>query len=138
MLARSRVVTSARRVLGGAAMSEFASPDRCAAYVAARSALIAVQRAATTWPDGLSDRARHGAIGTVQHTAEAISHGPATAGRRRCLRDAITTALGVAAAIDVAHALGYGDHDLVEVRRIAGRTVALLGMLLHAGTVVPV
>jgi hypothetical protein len=118
-------------------MSEFASLDRCAAYVAARSALIAVQRAATSWPDGLSDRARDGAIGTMQLTAEAISHGPATAGRRRCLRDAITTALGVAAAIDIAHALGYGGHELVEVRRVTGRTVALLGMLLHAGTALP-
>ena len=120
-------------------MCEFASLDRCAAYVAARAALTAVQRAAAAWPDGLGQRARRSAIATVQLTAEAISHDHATAGRRRCLRDAITTALGVAATIDVAHAMGYGDGDgeLVDVQRIAGRVVALLGMLLHASTVLP-
>ena len=124
-------------MLGGAAMSEFASLDRCAAYVAARGALIAVQRAATSWPHSLGDRARHGAIDTMQLTAEAISHGPATAGRRRCLRDAIATALGVAATIDIVHALGYGGHEIVEAQRVTGRTVALLGMLLHAGNALP-
>lgn len=117
-------------------MPEFASPDRCAAYVAARSSLIALQRAAASWPDGLGERARHGAVDTLQLTAEAISHGAATPSRRHCLRAAIATALGVAAAVDVAHAMGYGG-DLAEVRRVTGRTVALLGMLLHAGTVVP-
>jgi hypothetical protein len=101
--------------------------------------LIAVQRSAADWPDSLGDRARRGAIDTMQFTAEAISYGPATAGRRQCLRAAITTALGVAATIDVAHAMGYGDGDgeLVDVQRIAGRVVALLGMLLHASTVLP-
>jgi hypothetical protein len=118
-------------------MCEFASLDRCAAYVAARAALIAVQRAAADWPDGLGARARHGAIATVQLTAEAVSHDHATAGRRQCLRDAITTALGVAATIDVAHAMGYGGGELLDVQRVAGRAVALLGMLLHASTALP-
>lgn len=118
-------------------MGEFTSPDRCAAYVAARTALIAVQRSAADWPDGLGDRARRGAIDTLQLTAEAISHGPATAGRRQCLRAAIATALGVAAAIDIAHAMGCGGGELVDAQRIAGRAVAMLGMLLHASTAVP-
>jgi hypothetical protein len=119
-------------------MCEFARLDRCAAYVAARAALIAVQRAAVTWPDGLGERARHGAITTVQLTAEAVSHDHATANRRQCLRDAIKTALGVAATIDIAHARGYGGHELLDVQRVAGRAVALLGMLLHASTALPV
>jgi len=39
-------------------MSEFKSLDRCAAYVAARTALIAVQRVADGWPEELAERAR--------------------------------------------------------------------------------
>jgi len=115
-------------------MHEFASLDRCAAYVAARVALIAVQRAAHGWPDTLSERARRAAVDTMHVTAEAVSHGPGTAGRRRCLRDALTSALGVAASVDVARAMGFGDAALDSAQRTAGRTVALLGMFLHANT----
>src|SRR5262249_32588722 len=97
----------------------------------------AVQRAAIAWPASLGERARHAAIATLQLTAEAVAHDHATADRRQCLRDAITTALGVAATIDVAHAMGYGGHQLLDVQRVAGRAVALLGMLLHASTALP-
>ena len=115
-------------------MCEFASLDRCAAYVAARTALIAVQRATADWPVSLADRARHGATDTVQLTAAAISHDPASGGRRHCLREAITTALGVAATVDVARAMGFCEDGLADVQRVTSRTVALLSMFLHANT----
>lgn len=115
-------------------MCEFASLDRCAAYVAARAALIAVQRAAARWPEALGDRARHGAIDAMQLTAQAVSHGHATAGRRECLREAITAALGLAATVDAVGAMGYGGSEIIELQRATGRTVALLGMFLHATT----
>ena len=123
-------------MLGGAYMCEFTSLERCAAYVAARAALIAIQRAAVHWPESLSHRARHGADDTLQLTAQAIAHGHDTAGRRQCLREAIATALGVAATVDVVHAMGYVGDEIAELQRVTGRAVALLGMLLHAGTAV--
>jgi len=115
-------------------MSEFKSLDRCAAYVAARMALIAVQRVAGSWPDGLAERARGAAADALHVTAEAISHGHASAGRRRCLRDALTSAIRVVESVDAARALGFGDAELDHAQRTAGRTVALLGMFLHANT----
>ncbi len=121
-------------MLFAAAMCEFSSLDRCAAYVAARMALAAVQRAAGAWPEGLAQRARRGAIEAMQLIAEAVSHDHASAGRRHCLREAITQALAVAATIDVVRAMGYPGDDLDELQRLAGRTVALLGMFLHANT----
>jgi hypothetical protein len=117
-------------------MREFASLDRCAAYVAARAVLTDVQRAATRWPEALRHRARHAALDTLQLTAQAASHGHDTAGRRQCLREAITTALGVAATVDAARAMGYGGDELAELQRVTGRTIALLGMFLHAGTAI--
>jgi hypothetical protein len=115
-------------------MCEFASLDRCAAYVAARALLVAVQGVVGSWPTQLSDRARRTATAVVALTAEAVSHEHASAGRRRCLRDAISGALGVAAAVDVACAMGFDDADRHDVQRLAGRSVALLAMFLHANT----
>jgi len=115
-------------------MSEFKSLDRCAAYVAARTALIAVQRVADGWPEELAERARSAAADTLNVTAFAISHGHASAGRRRCLRDALTSAIRLAASVDAARTGGVGDADLDHAQRTAGRTVALLGMFLHANT----
>jgi len=40
-------------------MHDFASLERCAAYIAARTVLTEVQRAATRWPEALRHRARH-------------------------------------------------------------------------------
>jgi hypothetical protein len=121
-------------MLSAAAMCEFANLDRCAAYVAARMALAAVQRAAGAWPEDLAQRARRAAIEAVQLIAEAVSHDHASAGRRHCLREAITQALAVAAAVDIVRAMGYPAGDVIELQRLAGRTVALLGMFLHANT----
>lgn len=115
-------------------MSEFKSLDRCAAYVAARMALIAVQRVADAWPEGLAERARGAAADTMHVTAEAISHGHASTGRRQCLRDALTSAISVVASVDAARTIGFGDAKLDHAQRTAGRTVALLGMFLHANT----
>lgn len=126
----------ARGVLFAARMgeTEFASLDRCAAFVAARSTLLSVQRAARRWPSGLADRARRAAVAVVDVTAEATVYGHATTERRRCLREAITGAVHVADAVDRARALGYDDDALDELQRVAGRSVALLGMFLHAST----
>jgi hypothetical protein len=133
-------------MLQARAMGEFASLDRCAAYVAARALLVAVERvtgSSGSWPPGLAVRARRAAMAAVELTAEATAHGPASAGRRRCLRDAITSAIGIAAAVDIARTAGLGDAELVEfvelaelhdVQRVAGRLVALLAMFLHAST----
>ncbi len=121
-------------MLGRAPMCEFANLERCAAYVAARAVLTAVQRAAPQWPEALGHRASRGALDTLQLTAQAAGHGHDSAGRRHCLREAITTALGVAATVDAVRAMGYGGDDLADLQRVTGRTIALLGMFLHAGT----
>jgi hypothetical protein len=115
-------------------MAEFASLDRCAAYVAARALVVAVRRGSGSWPAALADRTRRGAMATAELTADAIAHGHASAGRRRCLRDAITSAIEIAAAVDIARARGCSEAELDDVQRAAGRSVALLAMFLHANT----
>lgn len=117
-------------------MCEFASLERCAAYVAARAVLTTVQRVSPRWPEALAHRARHGAFDTIQLTAQAAGHGHGSPGRAHCLREAITTALSVAATIDAARAMGYGGDELAELQRVTGRAIALLGMFLHAGTAI--
>jgi hypothetical protein len=123
-------------MLERASMREFASLERCAAYVAARAVLTEVQRTAAHWPETLRLRARHAALDTLQLTARAAHQGHDSAGRRQCLREAITTALGVAATVDAVSAMGYGGDELAELQRVTGRTIALLGMFLHAGTAI--
>lgn len=117
-------------------MREFASLERCAAYVAARAVLTDVQRATAHWPETLRLRARHAALDTLQLTAQAAQQGHDSAGRRQCLREAITAALRVAATVDAVSAMGYGGDELAELQRVTGRTIALLGMFLHAGTAI--
>jgi hypothetical protein len=73
-------------------------------------------------------------MAAAELTAEALAHGHASAGRRRCLCDAITSAIGIAAAVDIARARGFGEADLDDLQRTAGRAVALLAMFLHANT----
>jgi hypothetical protein len=128
------MVALAHRVLCAGAMQEFLNLDRCAAFVAARSTMASVQHAVRGWPPALADRTRRAAATAVDITAEATSHRHASADRRRCLRDAITSAVGVADAVDRARALGFDDDQLDELQRVAGRSVALLGMFLHANT----
>ncbi|HET7506056.1 MAG TPA: hypothetical protein VFK02_33780 [Kofleriaceae bacterium] len=119
-----------------AGMCELSSLDRCAAYVAAHSARIAVDEAAHRWPTGLAVPARRAAAEAVLVIREAVSYAPASAGRRRCLRDAISRAVHVAAAIDAARTMGFDDPDLDDAQRVTSRAIALLGMFLHASTTV--
>jgi len=126
-------------------MSELLNLERCAAYLAARATLTAVHRVAVRWPPDLADRARRAAVDAIHLTATAVSYATGTAGRRQCLREAITSAVGVAALVDAASAMGFGAGPLAEaaprladVQRVAGRTIALLGLLLHASAPVSV
>jgi len=115
-------------------MGEFASLQRCAAYVATRATLTAVERAVERWPDSLAERTRRVAADAMETTAKSLAHDRLSAGRRRCLRDAITSAVAVASCIDLAHAMGFALVELDELHRLAGRSIALLAMLLHAST----
>jgi len=108
--------------------------DRCAAYVAARGALAAVARAAPGWPEVLAAQARDAAICAVMTTAQSLGHPSASAARRRCLRDALASAIELAATCDVVRATGVAGHDTERAQRMAGRSIALLGLLLHAST----
>ncbi|MDB4957042.1 MAG: hypothetical protein JWO36_4611 [Myxococcales bacterium] len=108
-------------------MCEFESLDRCAAYVAARTALEAVHGA--TWPADVAEQAKRAAIEAVMATAESLHHDHASPARRRCVRTALVRAIELVAAVDVAQALGT---ELDDVQRTAGRSVAMLGLLLHS------
>lgn len=115
-------------------MGEFASLERCAAYVATRATLTAVDRAIARWPLSLAERTRRAARDAMQTTAKSLIHDRLSAGRRHDLRDAISAAVAVAAYIDLAHAMGFALVELDELHRLAGRSIALLAMLLHAST----
>ena len=127
-------------MLEPAEMCEFTSLERCAAYVAARTTLTVVQHTAPRWPAALGDRACRAAIATAQQIAHAIAHDQATAERRLHLRGALASALTVAAAVDIVAMEIAGpdgdalDGELDELQCVSGRTIALLGMLLHAST----
>ena len=116
-------------------MNEFVTLDRCAAYVAARFAVEALQEAAPGWCDNqLVVEARRAAIAVVMTIAEAIANDPCSPARRRCLRAAMATAIELAATIDVARALGARDDATGEAQHRAGRTIAALGLFFHATT----
>jgi hypothetical protein len=112
--------------------------QRCAAYVAARDALVAVHDASLLWPDAGAEAARRAAVSAVATTAESLHHPAGTAARGRCVREAIAAALAVVAALEVARAVGVGDDGMTLAHHHAGRAVALLGLLLHANTIVAV
>src|SRR4051812_38919440 len=103
---------------GSERMCEFTSLERCAAYVAARAALTAVQRVSGAWPADLAGHTERAALDTVNVTAVAITHDPGSADRRSCLRDAITRALHVAGFIEAAGAMGFGAARLDDVQRL--------------------
>ena len=115
-------------------MAEYATLDRCAAYVAARTAVTMVQRIAARWPDSVAERLRHATVDAMQATADAVSHHHGSVNRRRCARQALTSAVRVAALVDLARAMSLGQRELDDLQRIAGRTIALLAMFLHAET----
>ena len=105
--------------------------ERCEAYVAARRTLKSVERVTPSWPADLAAQARAAATRTVAMAAEgAALDGPAA--RRRCARGALTAAIELAAACDIARALGLVDAELEEAQRDTGRTIALLGLFFRA------
>jgi hypothetical protein len=106
--------------------------DRCAAYVAARDTLVAVHDASLSWPSEIALEARRAAVAAVATTAEGLGHGATTAARRRCIREALGAAIALAATLDVARAVGVADAGMARAQHHIGRTVALLGLLLHA------
>lgn len=111
---------------------EFESLDRCAAYVAAQHALAAVHHVGGVWPAALAAQAQRAALGAVMTTAEGIGHAHGSAGRRRCLRSALASAIALTATVDVARAMGVVDPRLEHAQRVAGRAIAMLGMFFHA------
>jgi hypothetical protein len=129
---RLRTVAAARRVLGAGSVCEFDSPEKCAAYVATRGAVEALHRAARAWPEQLAAPTRIAAVALERATADCLDHPPATAARRRCVRDAIVIALGIASSCDIARALGLACEALDDAQRSTSRAIALLAMFLHA------
>lgn len=117
-------------------MSEILALEQCSAYVSARATLAAVHGLADGWPIDLGDRTRRAAVDAVHHTAIAATYATDSAGRRQCLREAIRCAIGVAALLDAASAMGFGA-PVDPVRRAAGRTIALLAICLHASSSPP-
>ena len=114
-------------------MNEFDSLDCCSAYVASRETLDAVHRAAETWPARIADQVRDAASTAILKTAEAIGHEAGTAARRRCLRAALGASLELAATLDVARAMQLADEP---AQRLAGRSIAMLGMFLSASAMI--
>ena len=115
-------------------MIEFESLDRCAAYVAARAAVEAIDTAAPAWSEDVATHARQRAVDVVMTIADAVANQVGSAGRRRCLRTALATAIELAATLDVARALGARDEPTVDAQRSAGRTVAMLRLFFLATT----
>jgi hypothetical protein len=111
--------------------------DRCAAYVAARAALVAIANVSERWPLDLAQQAKQHAMNTVMTTAEGLSFEHGSPGRRRCVRNALGTALSLAATIDVVRAIHADETfapDTSRAQDTAGKAVALLGLLFQANS----
>ncbi len=107
--------------------------ERCEAYVAAKKTLRSLERATPAWPVDLAAQATTAARRTIAMAAEgAALDGPAA--RRRCARGALAAAIDLAAACDIARALGLVDDRLEEAQRETGRTIALLGLFFRASS----
>lgn len=113
-------------------MVEFESPERCAAYLATRGALEAVQRAVPSWPDELAVRARAAALHAASTTFASLGHDPASAARRRCLRHALHAAVDIAAACEVARAFEARGAELDAAELAATRAISSLALFRHA------
>ncbi len=108
--------------------------DHSAAYVAARSALAAIHAATHAWPIDLAIQARRAAVDTVITTAEGLAFDPGTPARRRCVGNALGTALALATTVDVARAMGLDGAPVDRAQRLAAKAIALLGLLFQAST----
>ena len=126
----------ARAVLGDRRVSELSTIERCAAYVAARGAIAAIDRAAATWPPHLAVSTRRLAIDGVLALVEGLGHPHGTPARRRCLRAGLVHALDVSAGLDIVRAMGVdaSDGGLDRALAASGRTIALLSLFLHANS----
>jgi hypothetical protein len=107
------------------------SVDRCEAYAATRRAARTVERAVRGWPTDLATQAMTAANKAVSFTAEGSVLDP-SAQRRRCARSALAAAIEVAAACDIARALGLHEPVLEDALRDNGRAIALLGLFFRA------
>ena len=105
--------------------------ERCEAYVSARRTLKTLQRAIPSWPKDLAVQATTAAKKTISMAAEGAAI-DAPAARRRCARAAITSACDLAAACDIARALGLVDQPLEDALCDTARTIALLGLFFKA------
>jgi hypothetical protein len=136
------VAAGAPRALPRGMTTPTAELERCAAYTAARDALVHVHDASTRWPEDVASGACRAAVAAVAMTAEGLDHPTGTSARGRCIREALGAALVLAGALEVAKAIGEDDGDddvgsgIALARHHAGRSVALLGLLLHANTIV--
>jgi hypothetical protein len=107
------------------------SVDRCEAYAATRRAARTVERAVRGWPADLAEQAKIAANKAVSLTAQGSALDP-SAQRRRCARSALAASIEVAAACDIARALGLTNAPLEEALRDNGRAIALLGLFFRA------
>jgi hypothetical protein len=105
---------------------------RCAAYVAARGALDTITRTSRRWPELMAIEARIAALEMVRAVVDGLGCEVESARRRRCARDAMASALRVAALCDVARATGVDDVALEEAARATSRAVSVLALFFHA------
>lgn len=108
------------------------SLEKCAAYVAARGALDTIVRTSRRWPELMGIEARIAALEMVRAVVDGVTCEPESVRRRRCARDAMTSALRVAALCDVARATGVDDVALEEAERATSRAVSVLALFFHA------
>lgn len=106
--------------------------DRNAAYVAARTAQVAIRDATRGWPSDVARCANKLAFDTVTAVVESLKHGPTSAERRKSLRGALCSALELAGICDIATSHGLGSVALEESLRATSRTLSMLGMSFHA------
>lgn len=106
-------------------------PETCAAYVAAREALVALRVAVAGWPLDLAEHAHTRALVAISATAASLDHAHASGARRMYIRSALAAALDLSGDCEIAAALG---HAVDPVRHEVGRAVAMLGLYLHASS----
>lgn len=106
--------------------------DRDAAFIAARAAQMTIEQATCGWPPDVARSAHKAAADTVAAVLAALKEAPTSAARRKGLRNALCSALELAAICDIALAYGLGNARVHESLRCASRTLSMLGMSFHA------
>jgi len=108
------------------------SPERNAAYTAARATLQSLGLATRAWPREIAELAKGAADRSLGAIVEALARHPTSAARRQSLRRAMFLSLELTAVLDVAMAQGLGNAAMEEALRCASRTLSMLGMSFHA------